>query len=91
MVSDYDKFKIVMSSKLNEASKIRKISTIFKNFCFDIMENGDTQFDLIYSSSRDSFKGVIFRCDKVGSKTLSLILKSYGKQLFFKVKQEKRI
>jgi hypothetical protein len=80
-----------MRDKLYEASKLRRISTVFKNLCLDLLEHGDTEFDLIYSSSRDSFKGLIFRCDKVGSKTLSFFLKEYGKQVFFKVRKEKRI
>lgn len=91
MASDYQKFCIVRSSQLKEASKLHRINTDFKNFCFELLENGDTKFDLIYSSSRDQYKSIIFRCDNVGFKTLSYILKNYGKQLFLKVKKDKRI
>lgn len=87
----YSHWSIYMLEKLKEASKLKKINMDFKRFCEELIENGDTPFDLVYSSTRDKFKGLIFRCDNVGAGTLKFILKNHGKQLFLKVKNDKRI
>lgn len=89
-MSKYNRWSFSMQEKLKEASKLHKINTEFKNFCLELVENGDSEFELVYSSTRDKYKGLIFR-KNVGFKTLNYILKNHGKQLFLKVKNQKRI
>lgn len=89
-MKEFQRWHFAMQEKIKEGVHLRVLSTNLKNFCNGILEQEDTRFDLIYSGSRMQYKGVIFR-GEIGSGTLSYILKNYGKQLFFKVKRDKRI
>jgi hypothetical protein len=73
-------WKVEIKQQLIEASKQRKISNSLKKLV-KLLLDGDTRFNLVYSSSRETYVTVIFR-DRVCKKTLRILLLNGYKNLF---------
>jgi len=70
-------WKSKIKVQLQVASKKRAISSNLKDLVNDLLK-GDTEFQLVYSSSREQYMSVRFKDGKVSKKTKAIILNEYG-------------
>lgn len=70
--------------QLKEATRLRRIRAELKNFALDLIDI-DLRFNLIYSSSRDTYTGLIVR-DKPNKEQSKFILKHYGTKTYKSIK-----
>ena len=78
-----------LEKRLKEGKKQRAISINLFNFC-NLILDGDTDFDLIYSSSREIYVGVRLK-QELGKETSIILLNNGFKREYLILKRTKRI
>ena len=73
-----------MKMQIKEASRVRRIRAELKNFALDLLEI-ELRFNLIYSSSRDTYTGLVVR-EKPNKEQSKFILKNYGTKTYKSIK-----
>lgn len=87
-MSDWKK-EIKYQLKVASTQNIR-IDKELKKFVKNLLENTDSEFQLIYLNSRLSYIDIRFK-DEISKQSLAYILRNYGHVVFQKLKQNKRL
>lgn len=88
---EYNDWKKEIKNQLKVASTQNvKIDKDLKKFVKDLLENADSEFQLIYFNSRQSYIDIRFK-GEISKQTLAYILRNYGHVVFQKLKQNKRL
>lgn len=77
-----------IKNQIKEASQRKAISPGLKEVCNTLLK-GDSEFILVYSSSREKYTRLEFRVDKVDKETVKLILNEYGPKVWKILKPKK--
>lgn len=67
-----------------------KIDNKLKKFVKDLLENTNSEFQLIYFNSRASYIDIRFK-GEISKPTLAYILRNYGHLVFQKLNRDKRL
>lgn len=77
-------WKVEINNQIIEASRQRKISSALKKLV-KLLLTGNTRFNLLYSSSRESYTTIIFR-ENLSIQTSKILLKNGYKNIYLQWK-----